>query len=204
MHIGFIGGGNLARNLATLCLAVGHQVTLGVRDTSRGNPANFPLTDIATAAKADLVTLAVPFSACVDILPPLANALVGNTVVDATNPLNADWSPLRLGEENSAGETIARLLPGSHVVKAFNMVFADVMTAERLPRGEHCATVFVASDQEKAKETVIALANGIGFEGRDAGPLRNARYLEAMAHLNIHLAVALGGGTNAAFIYDRR
>lgn len=64
--------------------------------------------------------------------------------------------------------------------------------------------MFVAGNHSEPKETVIALANGIGFDARDAGPLSNARCLGAMAHLNIHLAVALGGGTNAAFIYDQR
>jgi hypothetical protein len=78
------------------------------------------------------------------------------------------------------------------------------MTAQGLDRGGRRATVFVCSDSGSAKAEVLGLATAIGFDARDAGPLRNARYLEAMAHLNIHIAVALGGGTNAAFLYDAR
>jgi hypothetical protein len=43
----------------------------------------------------------------------------------------------------------------------------------------------------------------LGFAPVDAGPLRSARYLEAIAHLNIQIAVGQGGGTDAAFVYDR-
>jgi predicted dinucleotide-binding enzyme len=204
MHIGFIGGGNLARNLATLCNGAGHEVTVGVRDPATYKPAAlYRVSSVTAASGADLIVLALPFAACKDALPPLAGALAGKIVVDATNPLKPDWTPLFLGEENSAAETIMRLLPASHLVKAFNMVFADVMTPERLMRGERAATVFVAGDNAAAREAVRNLARGLGFDARDAGLLRNSRYLEAMAHLNIQLAVTLGGGTNAAFLYDQ-
>jgi hypothetical protein len=159
---------------------------------------------IPRPAKAELVILAVPFLACGEILPLFAATLTGKIVVDATNPLNPDWSPLLPGEKNSAAETIVRLVPESHVVKALNMVFADVMTRQRLQRAEHRAAVFVAADNDAAKDTVCTLADGLGFDAHKAGQLRNARYLEAMAHLNIHLTFALGGGTNAAFVYDQR
>jgi uncharacterized membrane protein len=38
----------------------------------------------------------------------------------------------------------------------------------------------------------------------NAGPLRNCRYTEAIAHLNVQLAVFQGGGTDAAIVYHRR
>jgi hypothetical protein len=204
MHIGLIGGGNLARNLAGLFHGASHHVSLGVRDPAAQKPSpSYTVTSMAEAAAASIVILCVPYSACATLLPTLEQSLSGKTVVDATNPVNADWTPLQLGENNSAAEEIARALPRSHVVKAFNTVFADVMSPERLRRGDRQATMFAAADDASAKQTVLTLANGAGFDGRDAGPLRNARYLEAMAHLNIYLAVALGGGTNAAFIYDQ-
>ena len=39
----------------------------------------------------------------------------------------------------------------------------------------------------------------IGYEAIDAGPLRNARYLEPFAELVIQLGIPLGMGTNIAF-----
>ena len=43
----------------------------------------------------------------------------------------------------------------------------------------------------------------VGFE-LDAGELKNAKYLEAMAQLNIQIAYGLGVGTDVAFHYMRR
>jgi len=41
------------------------------------------------------------------------------------------------------------------------------------------------------------------FSALIAGPMINARYLEAMAHLNIAIAVGQKGGTDAAFFYHQ-
>ena len=43
-----------------------------------------------------------------------------------------------------------------------------------------------------------------GFDPIDAGQMRNARYLEAAAQLNIQIAFGMGGGTDVAFRYMRR
>ncbi len=60
--------------------------------------------------------------------------------------------------------------------------------------GDQPLTAFVAGDDADAKATVLALARDIGFDAVDAGPLRNARLIEAMAYLNIQLAYVLGMG----------
>jgi hypothetical protein len=118
-------------------------------------------------------------------------------------PLFAQWSPLLLGQDNSAGEEIQRLLPGARVVKAFNTVFADVMTSDRLSRDGQRATTFIAGDDERADDEAAALARSVGFAAVKVGPLSASRYLEAMAHLNIGIAVGQKGGTNAAFLYHQ-
>ena len=48
------------------------------------------------------------------------------------------------------------------------------------------------------------LIEDAGFEPVDAGMLKNARYLEPMAQLNIQIAYGLSGGTDVAFRYMRR
>jgi hypothetical protein len=201
MKIGFIGAGSVARALGALFAAAGHSVAFGRRSGLVGEPEG--AVSLSQAAQAELVFLAVPFSETRSLLPALAEPLTGKIVVDATNPVNADWSPMLLGQENSAGEEIARLLPGSRVVKAFNTVFADVIRADRLLRGGIPITCFLASNDSEAKNAVASLAREAGFSSLDVGPLAMARHLEAIAHLNIQLAVGMKGGTNAAFLYHR-
>ncbi len=64
--------------------------------------------------------------------------------------------------------------------------------------------VIVASDSERAKQTASAIAESIGFSVVDAGGLKNARYLEPLAGLNIYLAYGAGQGTGIAPTWIRK
>jgi len=197
--IGILGAGNVARALANLLRAADYPVELGQRsDASSPDTVSFE-----AAATAEIVIIAIPYLACADVLPALKPQLHGKIVIDATNPLNADWSPVGFADASSAAEEIAKLLPGSHIVKAFNTVFADVMKSTSLLRGGARVSSFIASDDPSATERVTQLADSAGFAAVPVGPLRLARYLEAIAHLNIAIAVGMGGGTQGAFVFDR-
>jgi 8-hydroxy-5-deazaflavin:NADPH oxidoreductase len=196
MKIGIIGSGAVGAALSKLFGQAGHEVRLGSRTP---NSAKVSYEDACTAR--DVVIIAIPFSAVETVLPALVETIGGSIVVDATNPLNPDWSPLQLGEQNSAAETISRLLPNARVVKAFNTIFADIMNHAALDRDGRAATAFIAGDDDDAIEVVARLAADVGLAPQKTGALSSARYLEAMAHLNIAIAVGQNGGTNAAFIY---
>lgn len=205
MKVGILGAGNVGSKLAVLFADAGHEVVVGARNLSTaGSNSTYRVATVSeAAAHGEVVILALPFTACADALAPLSSKLADKIIVDATNPLQADWSPLLLGQENSAGEEIARLLPRSKIVKAFNTVFADIMDADHLHRGSAAATLFVCGDHNHAVTQVAEIAKGLGFAPIETGPLRNARYLESMAHLNIAIAVGKAGGTNAAFLYHQ-
>jgi 8-hydroxy-5-deazaflavin:NADPH oxidoreductase len=198
--IAFIGAGPVARQLAKLADTAGHQTLLSSRiPTADTSTTSF----LDAAAKATIAIVAIPFRATAEVLPGLATSLAGKTVIDATNPLNPDYTPLVLNEGTSAGEAIASMLPDSKVVKAFNSIFADVMQPDRQSRAGQRATAFIASDHSDARSAVADFAQSIGFAPVQAGPLHAAHYLEAMAHLNIQIAFREGGGSNAAFVYHQ-
>ncbi|MEO0984214.1 MAG: NADPH-dependent F420 reductase [Cyanobacteria bacterium J06639_14] len=199
MKIAILGFGNVGKQFAHLFGQAGHEIVIGLRSVP-GQKLPYPSTTFKEAAEfADVLAIAIPFAACVDVLPELAEATKGKIVIDSTNPLNADWSPKLLGQENSASEEISKLLPEAYIVKAFNTIFADVM-GESL-QNEQAITAFIAGDNDEAKQKIIALAKDVGYAPIDTGPLYTARYLESMAHLNIQIAVGQGGGTHAAFVY---
>ena len=195
MTISFIGAGNVATNLGSLFNQAGHTVFYGKRQP------NAPQLSIADAInQGEIICFAVPYSAMKGLLTEFREALAGKIVIDITNPINIqDWSPLLLGQENSSGEETARLLPQSKVVKAFNSIFADVMLQDKQVFKGEKLTAFIASDALEAANIVKQLADDAGFSGFIVGGIKNARYLEAMAHLNI--AIASSGGTNAGFKY---
>ena len=133
-----------------------------------------------------------------------AGDVQGKVVIDITNPLSADYMSLTIGHNTSAAEEIAKAVPGIEVVKAFNTVFAPVL-AEGADFGSgRKVTVFYASDSERAKQTARTLAEGMGFETIDAGGLKNARYLEPLAGLNIYLGYGGGLGTSIAPTWIRK
>ncbi|MDP0880691.1 NADPH-dependent F420 reductase, partial [Klebsiella variicola] len=63
---------------------------------------------------------------------------------------------------------------------------------------------FLASDSARAKQTAVALAQSLGWKTVDAGGLVNARYLEALAGLNIYLGYGAGLGTQIAPVWLNR
>lgn len=201
MKIAVIGYGNVGKKLSELFSKAGYDVILGLR-SAPAESIPYPYASFKEAAKAaDMIALAIPFSACADILPAIVEESKGKIVIDSTNPINPDWSPKLLGQENSAGEEVSRFLPESQVVKAFNTIFADVM-GKPIKDGKQI-TAFVAGDDDSAKQIVANLAANVGYAPVDTGPLYTARYLESMAHLNIQIAVGQNGGTDAAFIYSQ-
>jgi 8-hydroxy-5-deazaflavin:NADPH oxidoreductase len=199
MKIAILGFGNVGKKFAHLFVQAGNEVVIGLRSASSQAPPYPSATFREAAQQADIVAIAIPFTACDNVLTELSEVTRGKIVIDSTNPLNSDWSPKLLGQENSASEEIARLLPDASVVKAFNTIFADVMDVPA--RNGKSITAFIAGDDEQAKQKVIDLASKIGFTPINTGPLYTARYLENMAHLNIQIAVGQNGGTNAAFFY---
>lgn len=206
MKLAFIGGGAIADAIAALAQAqaAGHDSVFGVRHPGAPATTAFPRAGFRQAIDgADIVILAIPYLATGEVLAPLADALAGKIVIDTTNAVQADWSPFLTGEQSSGAERIQALLPASRVAKAFNTIFADVIRPDRLDRAGHKVSLFVACDDDHAKAAVMAFGAGIGFAAVNAGPLKTARYLEAIAHLNLELAFGQNDGTDTAIVYHR-
>jgi predicted dinucleotide-binding enzyme len=142
-----------------------------------------------------VVILALPYGAVGDALKE-AGDMAGKVLVDITNPITADFKGLVVGHTTSAAEEIQALAPNATVVKAFNTIFAQLLTPES--RSGKSLQVFVAADEEAAKTAVSSLAKSIGFEPVDAGPLSNSRFIEPIGEMNIHFGFFLGQGPAVA------
>lgn len=203
MNIAVIGTGNVGAGLAFVLGKTQHNVV--VADREGGTEAAKKLgtegvtveaANIATAVKnADTVILATPYEAAAEIAK-IAN-FEGKLVIDVSNPVTADFSGLLVGHTSSAAEEISKLLNSATVVKAFNTVFAEHYASHGKLSGQSIQT-FVAADNEKAREAVKAIAEEAGFKARDAGPLKNARYLEPLGFMNIQFGYVLGQGVGIA------
>ena len=202
MYIAILGTGSMAKGLAQRFAASGYSVVLGSRDAERAHAVAAELGQGVQAASvrgaaeaADVVVLATPFSATRETLAA-AGDLGGKTIIDITNPLTEDYAGLTIGHTHSAAEEIQRAAPSARVVKALNTVFASLLVEPTINGAP--VTAFYAGDDEAANASVRAILERAGFKPEFAGALRNARYLEPVAGLNIVLGYGLGGGTSIA------
>jgi predicted dinucleotide-binding enzyme len=209
MKITVIGAGNMGSAFVKQLTRAGHQVSVTARDTAKArqvaaaNPGARAVVPADAAAGADVIVLATAYDDAVNALKSVGD-LRGKVVVDITNPLTADYMGLTIGHAGSAAEEIAKAIPGAEVVKAFNTVFAQVLAEGADFGAGRRVTVFYAGDSERAKQTARALAESMGFETIDAGGLKNARYLEPLAGLNIYLGYGAGLGTSIAPTWIRK
>jgi predicted dinucleotide-binding enzyme len=206
MHIVIVGAGNVGSALGKGWRKAGHVVSYAPRDATgknaeRARRDGFDVVAMGEAAgRAEVIALAVPWPSIADAVKALGD-LAGKTVIDAVNPVTPALE-LALGFTDSAAETVARLAPGAHVVKAFNTTGAENMAAAYSFKVKPMMPV--ASDDAGAKATVIRLAQDLGFEAVDAGPLRAARLMEPMAMFWIKQAYAQKRGRDFAFALTRR
>lgn len=198
--IAMIGTGNVGAALGRRFAENGHKVIYGSRNPSAadvrelvaatGNGAT-AVAPAEAAREADIVVLAVPWTAAEDVVRGLGN-LSGKIVVDPTNPrVVASDGFVDYPIEDSNAERIAKLAPGAQVVKAFSTLGAETMLDPSLARGP--VTVPIVGDDRAAKERVATLAREIGLEAVDVGPLRHARIIEGLHYLR---ANARGGRIN--------
>jgi len=209
MKVTVIGAGNMGSAFVKQLVRAGHQVSVTSRDAAKAaqvaadNPGAQAVATSGAAAGADAIVLATGYADATSALQAVG-ALQGKVVIDITNPLTADYMGLTLGHSTSAAEEIAKAVPGAEIVKGFNTVFAQVLTEGADFGNGREVSVFVASDSPRAKQTASALATSMGFDVVDAGGLKNARYLEPLAGLNIYLGYGAGQGTSIAPTWIRR
>jgi NADPH-dependent F420 reductase len=214
MKIAVIGAGNVGGTLGKRWARAGHEVAFGARNPAEAKVAAL-IKESGPSARAASVPEAVREAAVVVLTVPWDNArdalttagdLRGRILIDATNPVPLTPEGLRqglvIGHTTSGGEQVARWAEGARVVKAFNTTGWPNMADPVY--GSQGLSMLLCGDDAEAKKVAADLARQLGFEPVDVGPLRSARYLEAVAMLWIDMAVLQGFGTSFGFQVVRR
>jgi NADPH-dependent F420 reductase len=190
VKVAIIGTGRMGRGFAT-ALAPRHQVTVGSRNPNRARQAAAATgatrgtTYAEAAADAEVVILTVPWAAIDDTLGQLGE-------LDQTVVIDVSW-PARKSERealqgSSTAEQIQQRLPHARVVKGWNHVHAQHLTAPEVDG--IAASVLIAGDDPQAKQIVFGLAADMRFHPVDVGPLKATRELERL--VGVMLFVRLG------------
>ena len=195
--IAVIGGtGREGGGLALRWAASGHDVIVGGRLVEKaaaaaaemneklGRSAVRGLANAEAAQQADVIVLAVPWSAQQATALELAAALSGKVLIDVTVPLvPPKVSRVRLPPGGSAVAALQAALGDTvRVVSAFQNVSAHHLWD--LDHAVDC-DVLVCGDDNEACETAVRLAKDAGMTGWRAGPLVNSIVAEALTSVLI-------------------
>lgn len=197
--IAVIGGtGKEGYGLALRWANAGHRVIVGSRTEDKAQDAAGKINETLgrdaasgaanpdAASKADIIVLAVPFSAQQATAEDVRASLDGKILIDVTVPLKPPKvSRVSLPDGRSAVEALQEKLGDAvKVVSAFQNVSAHHLT--QLDHSIDC-DVLVCSDDRDAADLVVGLTEEIGLNAWNAGVLANSVVAESLTSVLIAL-----------------
>ena len=189
-------GSNIARNLAR----ARYRLLLADRSLDKVNKTYSEIKSVNPNAEveildclheasweADIIIPAVSYESQAEVASKIKDVVTGKIVVSIVNPLNDTYDALVTDPTTSAAEELAKLLPYSKIVKAFNTTFAADFSSPQL-EGK-TIDCFIAGDDHEAVQTISELVRNAGFNPIVAGKLSASRTLENMQLLLIGLTM---------------
>jgi NADPH-dependent F420 reductase len=199
--IAILGGtGNEGPGLALRWAKAGHRIIIGSRREEKARRIAQELTDRLpgcsikgmvnwdAAREGAIAVLTVPYSAQNALLEELKPNLKGKILVNVTVAVKPPKvARVFIPSEGSASEQAQEVLgPEVKVVAAFQNVGAHGLTDLDKPIA---CDVLVCGNSKSAKAVAIQLAEDIGTRGIDAGPLVNAKAVEALTSVLIGINI---------------
>ena len=212
MNVTFIGIGNVGASLANQLQQLGHSVSIAARDPQsksvqqalQRNPNLVVRSPLEAVTAAEVVFIALPFSAVATALLKVQAALTGKIIIDCTNPVGAKVSH-GLESKISGGETLQNLVPQAFVVKAFTIYGFENLENNAYPGYDELKPVMMlAGNDPKAKSIVSDLCQQLGWEPLDTGDISMSLHLEHMTLLWVNMARVQGRGTDFVWAMLKR
>lgn len=205
MKVGIIGSGDVAQALGRGFASRGHDVMLGSREPNSEKLEGWKKktsgkvgtgTVLQAARHGEVVVLSVHGKAAEAAIEAAGREnLEGKLVIDTTNPLEmSEGLPpgLFVGVTDSLGERVQKMLPRSHVVKAFNTIASIQMVDPKFPASSS-PPMMICGNDAKAKTQVDGIVRSFGWSGTlDLGGIEMSRWMEAFVPLWVTVGRKLG------------
>ena len=215
MNIGILGTGIVGQTLGSAFVANGHKVMLGSRDGKNLNALKW--ADLNSSQQGIFSEAAffgdIIFNCTMGIFSLEAiklaeeNNFKNKILIDVANPVDFSLGMpprLTIGNDNSLGEEIQKLLPNAKVVKALNTINYELMVNPAMLNNGNI-DLFICGEDEEAKSTVTDLFIN-EFEWKreniiDLGEMKHARSTESMLLFLISLTMKYGTFKNGIKIH---
>ena len=208
MKVSIVGGtGDFGRALAARLRDLEFDVAVGSREHQRGWERGVELgvrggSNEEIVKGADLIILAVRSNATLDTARELGEAIGETPVLCVASDLLFTERGIMPGrDERSLAEELAETIEAP-VASGLQSISAVELAANELPDQD----ALICGDDPRAKEPALELAGKlVGGRALDAGPLANARALEAMTAviLNVNKQYRAHAGLKLTGIPDK-
>jgi predicted dinucleotide-binding enzyme len=182
----------MAAAIGGLAAKAGYTIEVTSRDVAKARAlaeqfgAGARTVSFGVVPAGDIVILAVPYPAVLDVVKQYGEALAGKLLVDITNPVASHYTSFVTPDDSFGALEIAKAAHGNaDIVKAFNTQFSHVLAAG--PVDGHTLDVFLAGDNAQARARISAFVESLGLRPMDIGPLPRARTLEHVCLLSLGL-----------------
>ena len=169
MKIAVIGAGKVGGTLGGKWETAGHEVVYGLRDPSKKKGAQSIADALGTG---EVVLLAIPGDAVVDLVHEHATALDGKVVIDATNNFS--------GAAMHSWAECQPVMPKARLYRAFNSYGWDVY-ADPVIGGQQADLFYAGPDD--GLETVERLIADVGLRPVRVGDTDQAATIDGVLRL---------------------
>jgi predicted dinucleotide-binding enzyme len=185
--IATIGAGREGGALGTVFAKAGYPVMFssrnpdGLKDLVASAGPNAKAGTVAEAvAFGDIVLIVVPYTAVEQIAKDYGAALATKQlVIDVSNPIarrDGEEFVKKINDQGGAGLVATKMLPGVHLVRAFNAIGFGTLGAAAHRSGAPLG-VPMTSDDPKAIEAATKLIKDLGYEAVLVGGMAKGKYM---------------------------
>lgn len=203
--VAVIGLGNIGKTLARNFVQGNRPVIIASRELEDATALAQELGGLATASEtgdaikhADIIILSVWFNTIQELFEQYDTELQGKIIIDPSNPIAPDENggfKKIIGENESAGELIAAILPkDARLVKAFGTL-GSASLANAAHQTHEKSVLFYATDDTTVDAAVAQLIKDNGFDAVKVGGLDQSIRIEVFGDL--HEFGAIGTVVNA-------
>ena len=192
--VAVIGAGNIGKVVAANLVKANRPVILAAKNIENAKivaaelgSLALPMETGAAIQSADIIVLAVWYSAIEELLYQYEANLPGKIIIDPSNPIAPDGKggfKKTINENESAGQLLSALLSkGARFAKAFGSLSAASLANAAFQKPER-AVLFYATNDTSINETIEDLIQDSGFEPLRIGGIDQSIRIEVFGDLH--------------------